>query len=78
MPPTTRAATASTTAIAAAAPLATKTLAAAPSLPRGAQPQLASDPAQLAVDLVADEHALRNGGTAEPALEAAAHRGQAA
>ncbi|MGB7868729.1 MAG: lytic transglycosylase domain-containing protein [Mycobacterium sp.] len=53
-------------------------MAAAPSLPRGAQPQLASDPAQLADDLVADEHALRNGGTAEPALESAAHREQAA
>jgi Transglycosylase SLT domain len=76
--PTTRAATASTAAIAAAAPLATRTLAAAPSPPRGAQPQLASDPAQLADDLVADEHALRNAGMAEPALEAAAHREQAA
>jgi len=51
---------------------------AAPSLPRGAQPQLASDPAQLANDLVADEHALRNAGTGEPALVAAAHREQAA
>ncbi len=51
---------------------------AAPSLPRGAQPQLASDPAQLADDLVADEQALRNPGTAEPALVAAAHREQAA
>jgi soluble lytic murein transglycosylase-like protein len=73
--PTTRAATVSTTAIAAATPVATRTLAAAPSPPRGAQPQLASDPAQLADDLVADERALHNGG---PALEAAAHREQAA
>jgi transglycosylase-like protein with SLT domain len=75
MPPATRAATASTAAIAAATPLATKTLAAAPSLPRGAQPQLAPDPAQLADDLVADERALHGGG---PALDAAAHREQAA
>jgi soluble lytic murein transglycosylase-like protein len=77
-PPTTRAVTASTTKTSPATQLATRTLAAAPSLPRGAQPQLASDPAQLADDLVADEHALRNGGTAEPALETAAHREQAA
>ena len=76
MPPTTRAS--STAKTLPATPLATRTLAAAPSLPRGAQPQLASDPAQLADDLVADEHALRNGGTAEPALESAAHREQAA
>jgi hypothetical protein len=74
----TRAVTASTGTTLSATPLATRTLAAAPSLPRGAQPQLASDPAQLADDLVADEHALRNGGTAEPALESAAHREQAA
>ncbi|HEY2448911.1 MAG TPA: lytic transglycosylase domain-containing protein [Mycobacterium sp.] len=74
-PPTTRAVTASTAATAAGTPLATRTLAAAPSLPRGAQPQLASDPAQLADDLVADERALHNGG---PALDAAAHREQAA
>jgi soluble lytic murein transglycosylase-like protein len=73
--PTTPAATVSTAATAAATPVATRTLAAAPSLPRGAQPQLASDPAQLADDLVADERALHNGG---PALEAAAHREQAA
>jgi hypothetical protein len=78
MPPTTRAVTASTATAAPATPVATRTLAAAPSLSRGAQPQLASDPAQLADDLVADEHALRNAGTAEPALEAAAHREQAA
>jgi soluble lytic murein transglycosylase-like protein len=74
-PPTTRAVTASTAATAAGTPLATRTLAAEPSLPRGAQPQLASDPAQLADDLVADERALHNGG---PALDAAAHREQAA
>jgi soluble lytic murein transglycosylase-like protein len=73
--PTPRAATVSTAAIAAGTPLATRTLAAAPSLPRGAQPQLASDPGQLADDLVADERALHNGG---PALDAAAHREQAA
>jgi membrane-bound lytic murein transglycosylase B len=46
--------------------------------PEGAQPRLAADPAQLADDLVADELALRDPGTAGPALEAAAHREQAA
>lgn len=46
--------------------------------PSGAQPRLASDPGQLADDLVADERALRDPGTAEPALTAAAHREQAA
>ena len=49
-----------------------------PSMPDGAQPQLASDPAQLADDLVADEHALRDASTGEAALVAAAHRQQAA
>jgi Transglycosylase SLT domain len=44
----------------------------------GAQPRLAADPAQLADDLVADEHALRDPGTAEPALVTAAHREQVA
>jgi soluble lytic murein transglycosylase-like protein len=70
-----RAVTASAGTTVSATPLATRTLAAAPSPPRGAQPQLASDPAQLADDLVADERALHNGG---PALDAAAHREQAA
>jgi hypothetical protein len=46
-------------------------------VPAGAQPQLASDPAQLADDLVADEQAIR-GQTPEPALTAAARRQQAA
>ncbi len=63
-----------TPAVAAPAPV----LAEAPSLPTGAQPQLASDPAQLADDLVADEHALHDPSTAEPALTAAAKRQQAA
>jgi soluble lytic murein transglycosylase-like protein len=53
-------------------------LADAPSTPDGAQPRLASDPAQLADDLVADEHALRDPSTVEAALVAAAHRQQAA
>jgi len=44
----------------------------------GAQPQLASDPAQLAADLVADEEALRDRSTPEPALLAAARRQEAA
>ncbi|MCV7101985.1 lytic transglycosylase domain-containing protein [Mycobacterium palustre] len=51
---------------------------AAPTPPRGAQPQLATDPAQLADDLVADERALRDPSTPDPALAAAAHREQAA
>ena len=46
--------------------------------PSGAQPELSSDPAQLADDLVADEQALRNPSTSEPALQAAARRQQAA
>lgn len=46
--------------------------------PVGAQPKLSSDPAQLADDLVADELALRNPSTAEPALTNAARRQQAA
>lgn len=44
----------------------------------GAQPRLASDPAQLADDLVADERALRDPGTPDAALTAAARREQAA
>jgi hypothetical protein len=44
----------------------------------GAQPVLASDPAQLADDLVADEQALRDPSTPEAALQAAARRQQAA
>jgi membrane-bound lytic murein transglycosylase B len=47
-------------------------------IPAGAQPQLASDPAQLADDLVADELALRDASTPEAALVTAAHRQQAA
>ena len=54
------------------------TASAAPPVPTGAQPQLASDPAQLADDLVADERALRDPATVESALQAAAHREQAA
>ncbi len=44
----------------------------------GAQPKLASDPAQIGADLVADEQAIRDPGTPEPALVAAARRQQAA
>ena len=44
----------------------------------GAQPKISSDPAQVADDLVADEQALRDPSTAEPALTAAARRQQAA
>lgn len=46
--------------------------------PVGAQPRLAADPAQLADDLVADERALRDPATGEPALTVAARRQQAA
>jgi hypothetical protein len=64
----------------AATPLtpATRMVPADAGTPGGAQPGLASDPAQVADDLVADERALRDPGTAEPALQAAAHRQQAA
>jgi membrane-bound lytic murein transglycosylase B len=44
----------------------------------GEQPQMATDPARLADDLVADEQALRDPSTPEPALLTAAHRQQAA
>ncbi len=54
------------------------TVAAVPKIPDGAQPRLAPNPAQVADDLVADEHALRDPSTAEAALVAAAHRQQAA
>ncbi len=50
----------------------------APAPPAGAQPRLASDPAQIGDDLVADELALRDPATPEPAMVAAARRQQAA
>ncbi len=56
----------------------TKTVPADASAPGGAQPRLASDPAQLADDLVADELTLRDPAAGEAALVAAAHREQAA
>ncbi len=46
--------------------------------PLGAQPRLAGDPAQIADELVADELALRDPATPEPARVAAARRQQAA
>lgn len=46
--------------------------------PSGAQPRLAPDPAQIADDLVSDERAIRDPGTPEPELVAAARRQQAA
>jgi Transglycosylase SLT domain len=67
-----------TAATAVATPLASRTLAAAPRPPEGAQPALAPDPAQLADDLVADERALHDPSTPDAALGAAAHREQAA
>ncbi|MGD1169785.1 transglycosylase SLT domain-containing protein [Mycobacterium seoulense] len=75
-PPVASVASQASTAV--ATPLASRTVAEAPNPPLGAQPQLAADPAQLADDLVADERALRDPSTAEPALVAAAHREQAA
>nr|WP_237159275.1 lytic transglycosylase domain-containing protein [Mycolicibacterium rhodesiae] len=51
---------------------------AAPAAPVGAQPRLAPDPAQLADDLVADELAIRDPSTSQPALVAAARRQQVA
>ena len=79
-PPTTRAVAASTATTLAATALATTTttVAGPASTPGGAQPRLASDPAQLSDDLVADELALRDPSTAEAALVAAARRQQAA
>ncbi|MFZ0906077.1 MAG: lytic transglycosylase domain-containing protein, partial [Mycobacterium sp.] len=47
-------------------------------IPVDAQPRLASDPAQLADDLVVDEQALHDPSTPEAALVAAARRQQAA
>ena len=44
----------------------------------GAQPKLASNPAQIGTDLIADEQAIRDPATAGPALVAAARRQQAA
>jgi hypothetical protein len=49
-----------------------------PATAAGAQPKISLDPAQVADDLVADEQALRDPSTAEPALTAAARRQQAA
>lgn len=74
------AATGPTTGASVAAPptLTTRMVPADAGTPGGAHPHLASDPAQLADDLVADERALRNPGTPDPALTAAAHREQAA
>jgi soluble lytic murein transglycosylase-like protein len=44
----------------------------------GAQPEISSDPARVADDLVTDEQALRDPSTPEPALTEAARRQQAA
>jgi len=83
-PPTTTMVAASTaTTVAATGPVSAAvmdepTLAATATTPAGAQPRLASDPAQLADGLVADEQALRDPSTAEAALVAAARRQQAA
>lgn len=62
----------------AAEPTPTTQNVAAPTATPGAQPRLASDPAQIADALVADELALRDPATPEPARVAAARRQQAA
>jgi hypothetical protein len=49
-----------------------------PDAATGAQPMISSDPARVADDLVADEQALRDPSTPEPAFTAAARRQQAA
>ena len=49
-----------------------------PPLPEPAQPRLASDPARLADDLVADEQVLRDGSSPEAVMAAAARRQQVA
>ena len=54
------------------------TVASAQNAPQGAQPRLASEPATLADDLVADERAIRDPATGEAALVTAARRQQAA
>jgi predicted small lipoprotein YifL len=61
-----------------ASPLDEPTVPTADNTATGAQPRLATDPARLADELVADEQTLRAPGTAESALVAAAHRQQAA
>ncbi|MDT5011332.1 MAG: hypothetical protein QOH57_2949 [Mycobacterium sp.] len=73
--PSATAATASTTVGAATLD---QTTAPGPVNTAGAQPELSSDPATLADDLVADEQALRDPTTPEPAVLAAAHRQQVA
>lgn len=50
----------------------------APAPAEGAQPRLAADPQQVGADLIADELALRDPATGEPALTAAARRQQQA
>lgn len=60
------------------APVPIEDPAPAPAVTPGAQPRLAAEPAQIADDLVADELALRDPSTPEPALVAAARRQQAA
>ncbi|MCB0934063.1 MAG: transglycosylase SLT domain-containing protein [Mycobacterium sp.] len=65
---------------------ATGNVAAAPAFPKepaptpaeGAQPPLAANPEQVGADLIADELALRDPATGEPALTAAARRQQRA
>jgi hypothetical protein len=54
------------------------TVASAQNAPQGAQPRLASEPATLADDLVADERAIRDPATGEAALVTAARTQQAA
>jgi hypothetical protein len=60
------------------APVPVEEPAPAPAVTPGAQPRLAAEPAQISDDLVADELALRDPSTPEPALVVAARRQQAA
>jgi membrane-bound lytic murein transglycosylase B len=71
MPPT-------ATTAAATVPAPTTDPPTSPGTPAGAQPKISSDPARVADDLAADERALRDPSTPEPALTAAARRQQAA
>lgn len=76
-PPASPAAASAAPSSVAAAPSSTVTLL-DEAAPAGAQPRLASDPAQLADELVSDEQTLSNPSTPEAALREAARRQQAA
>lgn len=77
-PPTTPSSPGSASPLAPAQPLLTSIPPPQPQLPEPAQPRLASDPAQLADDLVADEETLRDGLSSDVVMVAAARRQQVA